>query len=152
MYAHHACGRHVHLTVRTYIPMHTCMPICPCSYAHIYDHARMPMPVCLCPYARMRMPVCPCPHAHACTHAGGSLILRDGSVHVGHFESGVAAGEGIYFDCKGSVHVGACRHACVHLHMRCKRARACTRAGIIHMHVLMYVHRDVGNKLSGWRV
>ena len=40
-------------------------------------------------------------------HGGGELILLDGSVHVGLFEHGAAHGEGVYYDCRGSVHCGS---------------------------------------------
>mmetsp|Transcript_31770 Transcript_31770/g.83030 ORF Transcript_31770/g.83030 Transcript_31770/m.83030 type:complete len:192 (-) Transcript_31770:889-1464(-) len=40
-------------------------------------------------------------------HGGGELLLVDGSVHVGLFEHGAAHGEGVYYDCKGSVHCGS---------------------------------------------
>ena len=39
-------------------------------------------------------------------HGAGELLLRDGSVHAGTFESGAAHGEGVYFDKNGSVHCG----------------------------------------------
>ena len=39
-------------------------------------------------------------------HGEGELMLRDGSVHAGHFNEGAAHGEGVYFDKNGSVHCG----------------------------------------------
>ena len=45
-------------------------------------------------------------------HGVGELLLKDGSVHAGHFEGGGAHGGGVYFDCQGSVHSGSwvCNH------------------------------------------
>ena len=37
---------------------------------------------------------------------GGTLLLGDGSAHVGLFTRGAAHGDGIYFDRAGSVHTG----------------------------------------------
>ncbi len=37
----------------------------------------------------------------------GELLLLDGSAHVGMFVHGAAHGDGVYYDCKGSVHSGA---------------------------------------------
>ena len=45
-------------------------------------------------------------------HGMGELLLKDGSVHAGHFEGGGAHGGGVSFDCQGSVHSGSwvCNH------------------------------------------
>eukprot|EP00900_Chrysochromulina_parva_P026457 jgi/Chrpa1/8445/Chrysochromulina_OHIO_Genome00017452-RA len=40
-------------------------------------------------------------------HGMGELLLLDGSAHVGMFVHGAAHGDGVYYDCKGSVHSGA---------------------------------------------
>ena len=40
-------------------------------------------------------------------HGQGELLLRDGSVHAGGFESGAAHGGGVYYDRSGSVHRGS---------------------------------------------
>jgi hypothetical protein len=40
-------------------------------------------------------------------HGQGELLLKDGSVHAGIFESGSANGVGVYYDRKGSVHSGS---------------------------------------------
>jgi len=39
-------------------------------------------------------------------HGFGELLLADGSVHTGSFQGGAADSDGIYYDCKGSVHMG----------------------------------------------
>lgn len=46
-------------------------------------------------------------NASAKPHGMGQLLLRDGSVHVGLFEDGVAHGDGVYYDRSGAVHTGS---------------------------------------------
>lgn len=50
---------------------------------------------------------CVCGPSGTKPHGAGELLLKDGSVHTGLFEGGGAHGGGVYYDRKGSVHIGS---------------------------------------------